>query len=281
MIGRLLPLCLLLGVFGCDGGVQDESGSKELEEEAQSFGRFEGEVVGVWSPNGRDMTLREEFVYVDRHQKRWEAPSGSVVNGASIPRVFWSGIGGPFEGRYRNGSVIHDVACVEMAEPWEDVHKMFYEACRCGGVGEKKANLIYWAVHSFGPRWKTVEKASPDGTKTVQVSERIAPPPPPANIAAVAEEFFETNNPTVEEIETLTVAEIQEAVDEVTQPQESAPNEMESEQPGQLEQPDSAASQPERAKEEVSPEGVPPQEPGSVNEESQQPAKSESPDSDK
>lgn len=281
MLGRILPLCLLLGMFGCGGGVQEESSSRGSEEETQSFGRFEGEVVGVWSPNGRDMTLREDFVYIDRRQKRWEAPSGSVVNGASIPRVFWTGIGGPFEGRYRNGSVIHDVACVEMTEPWEDVHKMFYDACRCGGVGEKKAKLIYWAVQSFGPRWKTVEKTSPDGAKTVQVSERIAPPPPPANIAAIAEEFFETNNPTVEEIETLTVAEIQEAVVEAAEPQASATDEMESEQPGELQQPDSGASQGEQPKEEASPESVPPQELGSVNEGAREPEEAESPDSQK
>src|SRR5712692_9140850 len=30
---------------------------------------------------------------------------------ASIPRAFWSVIGGPLEGQYRNASVFHDVAC--------------------------------------------------------------------------------------------------------------------------------------------------------------------------
>lgn len=132
MRSRLLPLCLLLVLLGCGGTENKESGSTGSEQETESFGHFAGEVVGVWSPNGRDMTLREDFTYVDPRQKRWEAPSGSVVNGASIPRVFWSTIGGPFEGRYRNASVVHDAACVEMQEPWEDVHRMFYEACRYG-----------------------------------------------------------------------------------------------------------------------------------------------------
>ena len=83
MSGRLAPMCLLLAVLGCAGGSQQESGSPIPEEEAASFGRFEGEVVGVWSPNGRDMTLREDFVYIDPRQKRWEAPSGSVVSSRS------------------------------------------------------------------------------------------------------------------------------------------------------------------------------------------------------
>ena len=79
MIGRIAPLCMLLGMFGCGGAEQEGSGPTGPEQDTQSFGRFEGEVVGVWSPNGRDMTLREDFVYIDRRQKRWEAPSGSVV----------------------------------------------------------------------------------------------------------------------------------------------------------------------------------------------------------
>ena len=52
MRGRLVPLCLLLAVLGCEGARQGESGPRGPEEGAQSFGRFEGEVVGVWDPNG-------------------------------------------------------------------------------------------------------------------------------------------------------------------------------------------------------------------------------------
>ena len=44
--------------------------------------------------------------------------------------------GGPLDGPYRNASIVHDVACVSMTDPWDDVHFMFYEACRCGGVPE-------------------------------------------------------------------------------------------------------------------------------------------------
>ena len=98
-------------------------------------------------------------------------PAGSVVDGASIPQVFWSLVGGPFEGEYRNASVVHDVACDRKSEPWEAVHLMFYNACRCGGVGEKKAKLLYWAVYLGGPRWvrKVVENGMP-------VYEALRPP---------------------------------------------------------------------------------------------------------
>src|SRR5262249_22589364 len=143
------------------------------------YGRFEGEVVAAWLPDGRKMQLSKAFAYVDPQQKRWNAPAGAIVDGASIPQPFWSLIGGPFEGQYRSASVVHDVACIEMKEPWEAVHLMFYEACRCGGVEEAQAKLMYWAVYQFGPHWRSVsEVTETDGKKnTVTRTVRMAAVP--------------------------------------------------------------------------------------------------------
>ena len=44
-------------------------------------------------------------------KKTWTAPKGAKVDGASIPQLFWTPIGGPFEGKYRYASVIHDTEC--------------------------------------------------------------------------------------------------------------------------------------------------------------------------
>ena len=140
-----LWLCGLVLTIGCRPTVTPDSAD---------FGRFEGDVVASWDADGRNMTLREKLTYVDSQNRRWTAPAGSVVNGASIPSPFWTFVGGPFEGQYRNASVVHDVGCVEMTETWEDVHRMFYDACRCGGVDETKAKTLYYAVYHFGPRWE-------------------------------------------------------------------------------------------------------------------------------
>lgn len=253
MCVRVLLACLLATSLGCGGTADEEADVTGPRNEADSFGEFRGEVVGVWDPNGRDMTLREDFIYIDPRKKEWKAPSESVVNGASIPRVFWSVIGGPFEGRYRSASVIHDVACVEMAEPWEDVYKMFYEACRCGGVGEKKAKLIYWAVQNFGPRWRIVgRKAAEDGA-VLRVSQPISSPAPPANIVAIVEDYFEANNPTLTEIESLTVAEIQETVEEAEPLKEGDSGEFESEPRDEAGPMDVHNGQPEEVTAEVQP----------------------------
>jgi hypothetical protein len=121
---------------------------------AANFGRFKGDVIALWLPDGRNMQLIQRFAYIDPRGKEWVAPKDSIVNGASIPGFLWSSIGGPYEGQYRHASVVHDVACEEMTSKWEDVHKMFYEACRCGGVSDAKAKTMYYAVYNFGPRWQ-------------------------------------------------------------------------------------------------------------------------------
>lgn len=120
---------------------------------ARDFGHFEGRVAATFDGDGRTMTLLEDFHYVDAQRRQWTAPRGSTIDGASIPRAFWSVIGGPFEGTYRNASVVHDVYCDSKDRPWRDVHRMFYEACRCGGASVAKSKVMYYAVYHFGPRW--------------------------------------------------------------------------------------------------------------------------------
>lgn len=182
--------------------------------EPVSYGRFEGEVVASWNDDGRDMTLREDFAYIDPQGQRWTAPEGAVVNGASIPRPFWTLIGGPFEGQFRNASVVHDVECVDMKAPWEDVHRMFYEACRCGGVDERMAKTLYYAVHHFGPRWETVTETrveiseDADGQAveqevTEQRTVRVDPPPPTLEEVEQVEALIEEEDPELSTIKKI------------------------------------------------------------------------------
>ena len=106
-----------------------------------------------WLDDGRKMQLLRPFTYIDPRNRRWTADSGHVVDGASIPSVAWSIVGGPYEGKYRNASIVHDFECDKELRPWKQVHRMFYEATRAGGMGWVKASLMYAAVYRFGPRW--------------------------------------------------------------------------------------------------------------------------------
>jgi len=126
---------------------------KSIKFDPREFGKFSGDPEAAWLPDGRLMKLLTEFTFTDAAKKPWIAPKDSKVDGASIPKVFWSLIGGPYEGKYRNASVVHDVACMVQKERWQDVHHMFFDACRAGGLEEKLAKVMFAAVWHYGPRW--------------------------------------------------------------------------------------------------------------------------------
>jgi hypothetical protein len=122
---------------------------------AQPPGQFSGNPAAELLPGGRQLRLLQPFSYTDPRGRTWIAPSGTVVDGASIPRAFWTVIGGPLEGSYRNASIIHDHYCVTKSKPWQEVHRVFYDGMISAGVGRQLAALMYFAVFKFGPRWET------------------------------------------------------------------------------------------------------------------------------
>ncbi|APH71246.1 DUF1353 domain-containing protein [Aquibium oceanicum] len=95
-------------------------------------GTFSGELVVVLE-GPRNARLLTDFSYTDPNGERWTAPKNAIVDGASIPRVFWSA-GSPWVGPYRQASVIHDYYCVTKVRPWKEVHRMFYNAALAGGT---------------------------------------------------------------------------------------------------------------------------------------------------
>ena len=112
-------------------------------------------------PDGRRFSLPHEFNYLDPKKQLWEAPSGLIVDGATIPMPFWSVIGGPFSGRIGKRPSCTTPAAARKTRPWREVHRMFYEGMRCSGVGWVKAKTMYLAVYAFGPRWKNLNSSMP------------------------------------------------------------------------------------------------------------------------
>lgn len=125
-----------------------------LESGVTGFGSYFGLPPHVaLLPDGRLGKLLAPIEYIQHAGKRWPVPAGASLDGASIPRPLWSIIGGPFEGRYRDASIVHDHYCVVKTEPWRMTHRMFFEAMRCSGVNAIRAKVMFYAVHRFGPRW--------------------------------------------------------------------------------------------------------------------------------
>jgi len=127
---------------------------------AAAGGQFEGRLITEWLDDGRNMKLIDSFAYRSPSQQLWPVPSGTVVNGASIPRFLWSLIGSPFGDKYRKASVIHDYHCEVQLRPSEEVHHTFYEAMLDSGVGASQAWIMYQAVLRFGPSWQVSASAA-------------------------------------------------------------------------------------------------------------------------
>lgn len=77
---------------------------------------FSGEPLTRWS-GSRNMNLEEDFYFIDNQGIKWNAPKGSCLNGATIPRALWTAIGSPYSGTYRKSSIVHDVAVGELCNP--------------------------------------------------------------------------------------------------------------------------------------------------------------------
>lgn len=151
--------------------------AQEARPAAPPIGNFRGRVIAEWLQGGRQMRLIEPFEYIAADGTPWPVPAGTIVDGASIPKVFWSVIGGPFEGLYREPSVVHDYYCTIQSRHFEEVHRVFFEAMLASGVSESRAWLMYKAVTNFGPSWATMRSLRPCDPSGDPSNSNPCPPP--------------------------------------------------------------------------------------------------------
>jgi hypothetical protein len=179
---RLLALFAGVILVGCG-----PDGRKPVPGE---FGAFVGTVKTEWVEDSSEMKLLEDFAYIGPDQVEWKAPKGSSIDGASIPQFLWTVIGSPYTGLYRRASVTHDIACQKRDRPSDDVHLMFYWACRCGGCSETEAKTLYAGVLLGGPKWSTTGAPVPVARSTRLIDDDFED----------AKVDIETTNPSLEEI---------------------------------------------------------------------------------
>ena len=206
MAKSLTIILILWGSLLCGCATNTPAPWNEAATQSHPWGYYSGAPITRWDPDGRTMTLLNELRYTDPKGHVWVAPRGSVVDGASIPQPLWSFMGGPFEGRYRNGSVLHDVAYAEHDRPWQDCDRMFYNAMRCSGVGAVEAKTMYYALYRFGRHWRfSVKRAKPVkvGRKLVARAEPEFPRATPVTHDEIeaARDWIRNAQPSVEQIE--------------------------------------------------------------------------------
>jgi hypothetical protein len=208
-IALLLAAAVCAGCGGKRRNIEREAArtEKKLERQVKSakvarasgWGHFSGPIETRWENDGVTMVLLNELRYTDPYGKVWVAPAGSRVDGASIPRPFWTIIGGPFEGKYRNASVLHDVAYDEQKVSPEEADLMFYNAMRASGVGPVTAKTMYYSLKRHGRHWKH--------RQALPVEEN------PARSTAVAprevteiQDWVKQNDPSLEQIDARATA---------------------------------------------------------------------------
>jgi len=139
----------------------------------RGYGKFSDHPLTRLTADGERMILMEDFVYTDRSFNTWTATKGSILDGSSIPRAFWTLVGSPYRGKYRYASIVHDYYCVTRERKWRDVHRMFYEACLCSGCSEVHAKTLFYVVFHFGPRWGHVEMKLNSGGSHITSSDVV------------------------------------------------------------------------------------------------------------
>lgn len=104
----------------------------------------------------------EPLNFVDAQGANWVAPSRTLTDGASIPKIFVKIVGDPTSPEFINAAAVHDAYCGIGNEggamfhraKWEDVHVMFYDGLIVGGTSEIRAKIMFAAVWLGGPRWQ-------------------------------------------------------------------------------------------------------------------------------
>lgn len=81
--------------------------------------------------------VRGHFIFIEE---------GFVFDGASIPRIFWSIIGGNFQPEFLAPSLVHDYLCVTGNVERKEADKIFRELLLMNDVPEFRAALMYRAV---------------------------------------------------------------------------------------------------------------------------------------
>lgn len=112
-------------------------------------------------------TTVEELNFVDGARRHWDAPRGTLTDGASIPILFQPFLGNPRDPLFINAGVLHDAYCGVGNEGgprwhgdrWQNVHVMFYDALVVSGAPDPKAKLMFAAVWLGGPRWDDPDRS--------------------------------------------------------------------------------------------------------------------------
>jgi len=118
-------------------------------------GSFEDKVIVEWldDPYVLKLRLLEDFTFREP-TAIWVVPAGSIVDGRSLPTLFRSLFGRPFESNFRKTAVVYDYAAKSRQRSWAESQRMFYNGLLAEGVIPGEAKVMYMLLNATGSRWE-------------------------------------------------------------------------------------------------------------------------------
>jgi hypothetical protein len=97
--------------------------------------------------------LKEELLFRQTGGETWVVPANAIVDGRSMPKLFFSLIGHPFTSGFLKTAIIYDYAVKAKVRRWTDAQRMFVEGVVVEGVPTIEAKAMYMLLHATGSRW--------------------------------------------------------------------------------------------------------------------------------
>lgn len=111
---------------------------------------FGGPLRLEYAGDGVHWILLEDLVYTNSDGEVFIAHAGEWIDGASIPKIFWSLVGSPMTGRYVPAAVIHDALYKTIGMLKGRADNVLYEAMLELNEDRAIADIIYKAVQLGG-----------------------------------------------------------------------------------------------------------------------------------
>ena len=119
-----------------------------------SFPMYPTYTVYARDPSLAITTEAVRFVHEQLEGGELIIPSGTLTDGASIPRPFRWIIGQPLNTRFWRGSLIHDVLYDQEIGSRSDADDIFYDYLKLDGVGKIRRMLMWIGVRiAFWKGW--------------------------------------------------------------------------------------------------------------------------------
>lgn len=192
-------MCIFTLISGCERKEVDLSTDTDGPA-ATPKGKFTPARITLKEHGDLKELVDESLTFHDPRGINWIAPQGTLTDGASVPRLALPITDGRWDERFLKAAVVHDAYCQKENEtrspdqyrtrPWQEVHRMFYEACIAGDTPPLKAKIMSAAVWWAGPRWNDPERELRQVSGDMLTRGFVA-----------SKQFIEQNDPTVEEIE--------------------------------------------------------------------------------